>query len=71
MEQHLKLYHIENRATRRKVCEYLQTFLTEERNMRIMEVLAQRTRHFTVVMEDLFQTQNIGAVMRTCECYGI
>lgn len=71
MEQHSKLYHIENRATRQRVCEYLQTFLTEERNTRILEVLAQRTRHFAVVMEDLFQTQNISAVMRTCECYGL
>lgn len=66
-----KLYKFEDRDIRRKVSEYLRTFLTEERYGRIMEVLSQRTRHFTVVLEDLFQTQNISAVMRSCECYGI
>ena len=66
-----KLYTFQNREIRRKVCEYLQTFLSEERNARLEEVLNQRTRHFTVVLEDLFQTQNTSAVMRTCECYGI
>ena len=66
-----KLYKFEDREIRRQVCEYLQTFLTDERIARINEVLNLRTRHFTVVMEDLFQTQNISAVMRSCECYGL
>ena len=66
-----KLYRFEDRETRRMVSEYLKTFLSEDRIIRLEEVLNQRTRHFTVVMEDLFQTQNISAVMRTCECYGV
>lgn len=57
--------------TKRSLLPYLRTFITEERDARILEVLANRTRHFTVVLEDLFQTQNISAVMRTCECYGV
>ena len=57
--------------TKRSLIPYLRTFITEERDTRILEVLANRTRHFTVVLEDLFQTQNISAVMRTCECYGV
>ena len=56
---------------KRSLIPYLRTFITEERDTRILEVLANRTRHFTVVLEDLFQTQNISAVMRTCECYGV
>lgn len=67
-----EIYHqIQDRSIRAEACAYLQQFLTEERYARIIEVLHQRTRHFTVVMEDLFQTQNISAVMRSCECYGI
>lgn len=58
-------------ATKRSLIPYLRTFVTEERDARIQEVLASRTRHFTVVLEDLYQTQNISAVMRTCECYGV
>ncbi len=50
---------------------YLSGFVREEREQRLLEVLANRTRHFTVVLENLFQTQNISAVMRTCECYGV
>lgn len=66
-----KLFTFDDSQIRRQVCDYLKTFLTDERIVRIEEVLAQRTRHFTVVLEDLFQTQNISAVMRSCECYGI
>ncbi len=51
--------------------EYLSPFVTAERKVRLQEVLNLRTRHVTVVLEDLFQTQNISAVLRSCECYGI
>ncbi len=50
---------------------YLSGFITEERNRKLKEVLQHRTRFITVVLEDLYQTQNISAVMRTCECFGI
>lgn len=56
---------------RRALIPYLRTFITEKRDARILEVLANRTRHFAVVLENLYQTQNISAVMRTCECYGV
>ena len=45
--------------------------MTDERKERLLSVLDNRTRHITVVLEDLYQTQNISAVMRSCECYGI
>lgn len=57
--------------TRRKLIEHLSQFVTEPRKARLEEVLDNRTRHITVVLEDLYQTQNISAVMRSCECYGI
>ncbi len=34
-------------------------------------VLSQRTRHVTLVLEDIFQSQNSSAAVRTCECLGI
>jgi tRNA (guanosine-2'-O-)-methyltransferase len=34
-------------------------------------VLAQRTRHITLVLEDIFQSQNASAAVRTCECLGL
>ncbi|CAN5357478.1 RNA methyltransferase [soil metagenome] len=34
-------------------------------------VLDHRTRHITIVMEDIYQSHNASAVMRTCECLGV
>ena len=56
---------------RKELTEYLETFLTEERKLLLHKVLENRTRHITVVVEDLYQTQNISAVLRSCECVGI
>ena len=51
--------------------EYLQTFLTDRRRELFEEVLSKRTRHFTVVTEDVFQLHNTSAVMRSCDVFGI
>ena len=34
---------------------YLERFITEERKERFLEIISQRTNHFTVAMEDVFQ----------------
>lgn len=65
------MIQITDTETRRKLIEHLSQFVTEPRKVRLEEVLSNRTRHITVVLEDLYQTQNISAVMRSCECYGI
>lgn len=62
---------IKDSKLRDELIEHLSQFVTDERRARLQEVLANRTRHITVVLEDLYQTQNISAVMRSCECYGI
>ena len=54
-----------------KLLEHLKSYLTERRNCRIQNVLSQRTRHFTVVTEDVYQLHNTSAVMRTCDVFGI
>tara|TARA_R100000935_G_C2829745_1_gene164350 strand:- start:484 stop:1143 length:660 start_codon:yes stop_codon:yes gene_type:complete len=50
---------------------HLQSFLTERRIALFKEVLNKRTRHFTVVTEDVYQLHNTSAVMRTCDVFGI
>ncbi len=50
---------------------YLEEFLTESRKERFLKVLANRTNHFTIVVEDVFQFHNTSAVMRSCEVFGI
>jgi tRNA (guanosine-2'-O-)-methyltransferase len=50
---------------------YLAKFITEKRFERMLEVLNQRTRYITLVLEDLYQPHNASAVLRTAECFGI
>jgi tRNA (guanosine-2'-O-)-methyltransferase len=53
------------------VNNYLSQFITPERYRRFREVILNRTRHITVVLEDIFQPHNASAVLRTCDCFGI
>ncbi len=50
---------------------FLENILTENRKERFLKVLENRTKHFTVVVEDIFQLHNTSAVMRSCEVFGI
>ncbi len=50
---------------------YLEQFVTEKRRETFRRVLAQRTRHLTVVLEDLYQMHNISAVLRSADIFGI
>lgn len=51
--------------------DYLEGFLTDNRKEKFHRVLENRTNHFTVAMEDIFQLHNTSAVMRSCEVFGI
>ena len=46
-------------------------FLEPERKARIDAVVAHRTRTLTVVMEAFCDPQNVNAVLRTCEAFGV
>ena len=50
---------------------FLENILTENRKAKFLKILENRTKHFTVVVEDLFQMHNASAVMRSCEVFGI
>ena len=50
-----------------KLLAHLESFLTDKRRQRFDEVLSQRTKHFTVATEDVYQLHNTSAVMRSCE----
>ena len=51
--------------------EYLQQFMQLDRIQRFEAVLAQRTRHLTVVLENIIDLHNISAVVRSAECFGL
>ena len=51
--------------------EYLEGFLTDHRKEGFLRVLKNRTKHFTIAIEDVYQLHNTSAVMRSCEVFGI
>ncbi len=51
--------------------DYLAQYITPHKRSAIERVLSQRTRFFTVVLEDIFKPHNASAVLRTCDCFGI
>lgn len=50
---------------------FLEELLTPERKALFDKVLQQRTNHFTVVTEDVYQLHNTSAVIRSCDVFGI
>lgn len=50
---------------------FLEGILTDNRKERFASVLENRTNHFTIAIEDIFQLHNTSAVMRSCEVFGI
>ena len=50
---------------------FLENILTDNRKERFQKVLENRTKHFTIAVEDIFQMHNTSAVMRSCEIFGI
>lgn len=55
----------------RELTSYLSDFLTENRKDLIQRLVLERTRHLTVVVEDLYQAHNASACLRSCDCFGI
>jgi len=51
--------------------EFLLPMVNKQRKELIESVLQKRTRYITVVLEDIFQSHNASAVLRTCDCLGI
>jgi tRNA (guanosine-2'-O-)-methyltransferase len=54
-----------------KLLTYLEGFVTDKRKNLFRNILQDRTRHFTVVLEDIYQQHNSSAVIRSCDIFGI
>lgn len=55
----------------KELVNYLSQFISETRRTKFDEVLKYRTRHITIVLEDLYQPHNASAVLRSCDIFGI
>ncbi len=56
---------------KKNLLAYLYTFLTEDRQKKIKKNLLDRTRYITVLLEDMHQSHNVAAVMRSCDGLGV
>lgn len=50
---------------------YLASFLSGHKLELLPRLLVNRTRHLTVVVEDIYQPHNASACLRSCDCFGV
>lgn len=50
---------------------YLENFISDNRKELFDRIIEYRTRYITVALEDIYQSHNASAVLRTCDCFGI
>lgn len=46
-------------------------FFSDNKRQLFDRLAALRTRHITVVLEDIYQAHNASAVLRSCDCFGV
>ena len=51
--------------------DYLFQFISENKQKLFNEIIQNRTRHLTVVLEDIFQPHNASAVLRSADIFGL
>ncbi len=54
-----------------ELVNYLSGFVTRQRLENFEKVLDSRTRYINLVCEDIYQSHNASALIRTCDCFGI
>lgn len=54
-----------------ELLNYLIEFISENKKSKFDEIIKYRTKYLTVVLEDIYQSQNASAVLRSCDCFGI
>lgn len=54
-----------------KILHYFDEFISPNKKQLFEKVIAKRTRHIALAVENLYAEQNASAIVRTAECYGI
>lgn len=55
----------------KKVLEYFSHRVTPHRLAKIESLLPLRTKKIAVVLEDVYQSHNAGAILRSCDAFGV
>lgn len=54
-----------------EIIEYLSGYVSENKKGKIARILEDRTRHISLLLEDIYQPHNASACLRSAECLGI
>ena len=56
---------------KRRLYEAAAELFSENKRQLFDRLVKNRTRHICVVLEDIFQSHNASAVLRSCDCFGV
>ena len=56
---------------KQSLINYLKPMVSDERLQRFDEVITHRINHMHIVLEDIYQSHNASAVLRSVDCFGI
>ncbi len=60
-----------DRQTKQRLFEFFSEYITDHRKELFSKIIQYRTRHITVVLEDIYQPHNASAVLRSCDLTGV
>jgi tRNA (guanosine-2'-O-)-methyltransferase len=60
-----------SREIKKQLLNYFSEYLTDRRKQLFENVIKYRTRHITVVLEDIYQPHNASAALRSCDLTGV
>lgn len=58
-------------AQKQQLYEALSQFFSENKRSLFDRLAPLRTRHISVMVEDIYQSHNAAAVLRSCDCFGV
>lgn len=60
-----------NQPMKQQLLDFITGFISENKKNKFEAIIMQRTRHITLILEDIFQPHNASAVLRSCDCFGV
>ena len=60
-----------NIKEKKELLACLLQYITENKKRKIEQKIVHRTRHLTVVLEEVYQSHNASAILRSAECFGL
>ena len=60
-----------SQKTAKELRDYLFEFISENKQNLFHSIIEDRTRHLTVVLENIYQPHNASAVLRSCDLFGV